>query len=129
MSRILVTDDSASIRLLLKRRLERVGHEVCEARDGCEAIEAVTAGNPGKPELVLLDLMMPRVDGIDALREIKKREPSVPVLLVSALDASEAPRDWELADGHVRKPIDFDDLLARVDLLTGGPPLHGSPSP
>jgi DNA-binding response OmpR family regulator len=72
---------------------------------------------------------MPRVDGIGALREIKKRKPGVPVLLVSAVGESEATKDWELADGHVRKPIDFVDLLARVDLLTGGPPLPGSPSP
>jgi len=128
MSRILITDDSASIRLLLRRRLEREGHEVCEARDGVEAIEAVTADNPEKPDLLLLDLWMPRVDGISALREIKKREPKLPVLLVSALDEAEAKGASEIADGHVKKPIDFANLLARIDLLTGGRPRPGSPS-
>jgi DNA-binding response OmpR family regulator len=129
MSRILVAEDSPAIRLLLRRRLERAGHQVTEARDGIEAIEATMSSLDGKPDLVLLDAMMPNLDGNEALRVLKRRTPETPVLMVSALSGPEVSEDWALADGHLGKPIDFGELLARIDLLTAGPPLPGSPRP
>jgi DNA-binding response OmpR family regulator len=129
MSRILVTEDSPSIRLLLRRRLERAGHEVLEARDGAKAIEAVTGAEAVSPDLVLLDGMMPGVDGTEALRQIKSRSPEIPVIMVSAVSEVSIPPDWEMADAHLSKPIDFGELLARIDLLTGEPPRPGSPNP
>jgi DNA-binding response OmpR family regulator len=129
MSRILVAEDSASIRLLLRRRLERAGHDVVEARDGAEAIEAAGGDSSARPDLVLLDAMMPYVDGSEALQVVKRRAPDLPVIMVSALSGSVTPPEWDLADGHLGKPIDFGELLARIELLTGGPPRPGSPRP
>jgi CheY-like chemotaxis protein len=107
MSRVLVAEDSASIRLLLKRRLERAGHEVVEARDGAEAIEIAVGNGSVAIDLVLLDAMMPNVDGTEALVTIKGRAPDMPVLMVSALNGPRNPGDWDLAEGHLGKPIDF----------------------
>jgi DNA-binding response OmpR family regulator len=129
MSRILIAEDSPSIRLLLRRRLEKAGHEVTEARDGVEAIEATVGSQASKPDLVLLDAMMPNLDGNEALRVLKSRTPETPVLMVSALSGPEVSEDWALADGHLGKPIDFGELLARIDLLTAGPPQPGSRNP
>lgn len=129
MSRVLVAEDSASIRLLLRRRLERAGHEVFEARDGAEAVEAAVGEGSLEPDLVLLDAMMPKVDGAEALRTLKSRAPALPVLMVSALSGSGIREEWNLADGHLSKPIDFGELLARIELLTGGRPRPGFPSP
>jgi len=129
MSRVLVAEDSASIRLLLRRRLERAGHEVIEARDGAEAIEAAVGEASLVPDLVLLDAMMPKLDGAEALRALKSRAPAMPVLMVSALSESEISEEWDLADGHLAKPIDFGELLARIELLTGGRPQPGSRHP
>jgi two-component system response regulator RpaA len=129
MSRILIAEDSPTIRLLLRRRLEMAGHQVTEARDGVEAVEAAAGGSSDKPDLVLLDEMMPNMDGNEALRLLKSRTPEMPVLMVSALSGPDDCEDWALADGHMGKPIDFGELLARIDLLTAGPPRPGSRNP
>ena len=129
MSLVLVAEDSASIRLLLRRRLERAGHEVFEARDGDEAVEAVVGELSLEPDLILLDAMMPKLAGTKALNILKARAPEIPVLMVSALSGASFSDEWSLADGYLDKPIDFVELLNRIDLLTGGQPQPGSPSP
>ena len=129
MSLVLVAEDSASIRLLLRRRLERAGHEVFEARDGDEAVEAVIGELSLEPDLILLDAMMPKLAGTKALNILKGRAPEIPVLMVSALSGASFSDEWSLADGYLDKPIDFVELLNRIDLLTGGQPQPGSPSP
>ena len=129
MSLVLVAEDSASIRLLLRRRLERAGHEVFEARDGDEAVEAVIGELSLEPDLILLDAMMPKLAGTEALNILKGRAPEIPVLMVSALSGASFSDEWSLADGYLDKPIDFVELLNRIDLLIGGQPQPGSPSP
>jgi DNA-binding response OmpR family regulator len=129
MSLVLVAEDSASIRLLLRRRLERAGHEVFEARDGDEAVEAVVGELSLEPDLILLDAMMPKLAGTEALNILKGRAPEIPVLMVSALSGASFSDEWSLADGYLDKPIDFVELLNRIDLLIGGQPQPGSPSP
>jgi DNA-binding response OmpR family regulator len=129
MSLVLVAEDSASIRLLLRRRLERAGHEVFEARDGDEAVEAVVGELSLEPDLILLDAMMPKLAGTEALNILKGRAPEIPVLMVSALSEASFSDEWSLADGYLDKPIDFVELLNRIDLLIGGQPQPGSPSP
>ncbi len=123
MSRVLVAEDSASIRLLLKRRLEMAGHEVIEARDGAAALETLASRREGDaPDVVLLDAMMPRVDGAGVLRRIKSDRPGLPVVIVSALHELDESDRWGRADAHFTKPIDFGELLARIEVLTGGLP-------
>lgn len=123
MTRVLVVDDSPSIRLLLVRRLEMAGHETLEAADGHAAISVLNDANEGEgPDIVLLDAMLPDRSGAEILAAIKLDRPEMPVLAVSAVSGLSRDPEWEAADGHLAKPIDFDDLLGRVERLTGGPP-------
>lgn len=120
MARVLVADDSETILLLMRTRLELAGHEVATACDGQEVIELVNGAVDGGPEVLLLDAMMPRKSGIDALRELRDGGIDTPALIVSAHQNStdaDAPTDLEIA-GYVTKPIDFDLLLGEIDVLT-----------
>ena len=125
MARILVADDSETILLLMRTRLEMAGHTVATAADGQEVLDAV-AGD-GMPDLLLLDAMMPRKSGIDALRELRAAGHEVPALIVSAHQNpgdADAPTDLAI-DGYITKPIDFDRLLETIAALTatgGGAP-------
>lgn len=121
MARVLVADDSETILLLMRTRLELAGHEVETAADGQEVTERVQAGAPGGlPDLHLLDAMMPRKSGIDALRELRAAGIETPVLIVSAhQNAGDADSATDLeVSGYVNKPIDFDRLLAEIAELT-----------
>jgi CheY-like chemotaxis protein len=124
MARILVADDSETILLLMRTRLEMAGHEVQTACDGQEAVETL-GGDPGRAfDLLLLDAMMPRMSGIDALRELRAAGVETPALIVSAhKEGADDQGDSELRiAGFVNKPIDFDDLFRRIDELTGPSP-------
>lgn len=121
MTRVLVADDSETILLLLRTRLELAGYEVETAVDGQEVTELIHGGDPCRlPDLLLLDAMMPRKSGIDALRELRAAGVETPALIVSAhQDATDAnaPDDLEVS-GYLHKPIDFDRLLASIAELT-----------
>jgi two-component system OmpR family response regulator len=121
MARVLVADDSETILLLMRTRLELAGHEVMTAADGQEVTEIIgSGGSEDIPELILLDAMMPRKSGIDALRELRAAGVETPALIVSAhQDPSDAdaPTDLEIS-GFINKPIDFDRLLAEIAALT-----------
>lgn len=124
MARILVADDSETILLLMRTRLEMAGYEVDTAADGQEVTERWRDGDPALlPDLLLLDAMMPRKSGIDALRELRASGVETPALIVSAhQDATDANAPGALeVSGYVNKPIDFDRLLQRVAELTRGP--------
>ena len=120
-TRVLIADDSETILLLLRTRLEMEGYEVITAADGVEVIEAMQRASEPKPEILLLDAMMPRKSGIDALRELRAAGVDTPVLIVSAhqdeMDAG-AATDVEVS-GYITKPIDFDQLFSRIAELTG----------
>lgn len=119
MTRVLIADDSETILLLLRTRLEMEGYEVLTAADGVEVIETMRSANPA-PDILLLDAMMPRKSGIDALRELRAAGVETPVLIVSAhqdeMDAG-APTNVEVS-GYITKPIDFDRLFASIAELT-----------
>jgi DNA-binding response OmpR family regulator len=119
--RVLIADDSETILLLLRTRLEMEGYEVLTAADGVEVIEQVRGAEPG-PDILLLDAMMPRKSGIDALRELRAEGVETPVLIVSAhqdeMDSG-AATDAEVS-GYLTKPIDFDRLFATIAELTRG---------
>ena len=122
MTRVLVADDSETILLLMRTRLELAGYEVETATDGQEVTERYGQGDQ-LPDLLLLDAMMPRKSGIDALRELRAAGVDTPALIVSAhQDATDAdaPSDLEVS-GFVNKPIDFDRLLDSIAELTSSP--------
>jgi DNA-binding response OmpR family regulator len=114
MARILVADDSETILLLLRTRLEIEGHEVKTAADGQEVIDAI--GAAGTFDLFLLDAMMPRKSGIDALRELRAAGIDTPALIVSAhTDGGDGVDHAGLGiDGYITKPIDFEALFAKI---------------
>jgi two-component system, OmpR family, response regulator MprA len=118
MARVLIADDSETILLLMRTRLEMAGHEVDTAADGQEVLDQVAAA--GMPDLLLLDAMMPRLSGLDALRQLRTAGSDIPVLIVSAHQSpgdADAPTDLQI-DGYITKPIDFDRLLERIAELT-----------
>ena len=109
---ILVADDEASIRRILETRLKMVGCDVVVAEDGEEAVEVFNKENP---DLVVLDVMMPKMDGYGVTREIR-RTSDVPIIILTALgDVSERITGLELgADDYVIKPFSPKELEARV---------------
>ncbi|HWT90404.1 MAG TPA: response regulator [Solirubrobacterales bacterium] len=118
MALVLVADDSETILLLMRTRLEMAGHAVETACDGQEVLDHIAGGLV--PDLLLLDAMMPRKSGIDALRELRGAGNDIPALIVSAHQNpgdADAPTDLEL-QGYVNKPIDFDRLLETIAELT-----------
>lgn len=120
MARILVADDSETILLLLRTRLEMEGHAIQTATDGQEVVEVVRR-DPSGLDLLLLDAMMPRTSGIDALRRLREEGVDTPALIVSAhTDGGNGDDHSDLAiSGYIPKPIDFDQLFAKIAELTG----------
>jgi two-component system, sensor histidine kinase and response regulator len=113
--RILVVDDQPINVQLLKRKLERGGLEVSTANNGLEALEQVKAH---KPDLILLDLMMPDMDGIEVCQRLQASSDnrSIPVIFVTARTTKESKLEG-LAVGavdYITKPIDLDETVARV---------------
>jgi two-component system, chemotaxis family, chemotaxis protein CheY len=81
-NRIFIVDDSSDIRTGIRRQLERSGFEVCgEAHDGLDALDKLSKV---RPDLIILDMSMPRMNGVDAARELKYICPNVPVILYTA---------------------------------------------
>lgn len=119
---LLVVDDDRDIRDALQDVLEGAGYCVRLAGDGREALETLRADD-WTPDLILLDLMMPRMNGYE-FRDVQRREEPlchIPVLLASAdPDLPKAARALGVA-GYLRKPLDLDDLLGSVERLCTGP--------
>src|SRR4051795_6011725 len=114
-TRILVVDDDADIRGLLRELLERTGAIVHEAADGKEALRMLY---DARPELIVLDIAMPEMDGWQTLERIREMT-DVPVLMLTAREGElEAVRGLKAgADDYVRKPFGRQELLARVQAL------------
>ena len=109
---ILVVDDEASIRRILETRLSMIGYKVITACDGQEAIEAFRRTSP---DLVVLDVMMPKLDGYGVCQELRK-ESDVPIVMLTALgDVADRITGLELgADDYVVKPFSPKELEARI---------------
>ncbi|MFM7885556.1 MAG: response regulator, partial [Pseudanabaena sp.] len=110
--KILVVDDEASIRRILETRLSMIGYEVVTAADGEEAIEVFHKENP---DLVVLDVMMPKLDGYGVCQELRK-ESDIPIIMLTALgDVADRITGLELgADDYVVKPFSPKELEARI---------------
>ena len=112
---ILVVDDEESVRLLAKRMLEKLGHEVALACDGMEALEEFER-DPGRIDLVVLDMTMPRMDGQETFRRLRAENPEVRVVLSSGYNEQDATNRFAgkgLA-GFIQKPYTLDELAAVV---------------
>ena len=116
MVAVLVVDDDAPVRRMLERTLAAAGYEVATAADGGAALAAVERS---VPDVVVLDVAMPGVDGLSVCRRLRARGLAVPILLLTARDAV-ADRVAGLdagADDYLVKPFATDELLARVRAL------------
>jgi two-component system cell cycle response regulator DivK len=123
MARILYVEDNDDNVYMLKNRLERRGHAVLVARDGRAGVEAARAE---RPDLVLLDLGLPVLDGWEAARLLKadERTRAIPVIALSA-HAMAGDRAHALeagCDDYDTKPVDFARLLVRIEALLGRRP-------
>jgi DNA-binding response OmpR family regulator len=111
--RILIVEDEPRILAFLARGLQAEGFTVDGAGDGVEALERALAEDY---DLVVLDLLLPRLDGLTVLEELQRRRPALPIVVVSARsDGPTKLRGFALgASDYVSKPFSFDELLARV---------------
>ena len=112
-SRILIAEDHVDSREALRYLLEAFGFEVSVAANGRSAIEVALAT---PPSLILMDLMMPGMDGFDAIRELRKdpRTSDVPIIAVTAVDSLQEALDAG-ANDYVRKPVDLRHLIWLVN--------------
>ena len=112
-ARLLVVDDEAMILELLSGSLRMAGFEVITASSGAEAVRAAASG---RPDLVLLDVMMPDGDGFEALRRIRSGGAEVPVIFLTARDeVPDRVAGFGVgADDYVTKPFSLDELLGRI---------------
>jgi DNA-binding response OmpR family regulator len=115
---VLVADDDPDILDLVTFRLDRAGYEVVQARDGQEALDTALAR---APDLCVLDVMMPRLDGYEVTRRLREAEStrSVPVILLTArAQESDVERGFDVgATDYMRKPFSPQELRARVEAL------------
>lgn len=111
--RILLVDDDPNLLVVLAEQLRDDGFEVATARDGQEALHRLDAG---WPDLILLDLMMPKVDGLALAREIKAAA-DLPIIVLSAIDTADSKARLldEVAEDYVSKPYHYPELLARIE--------------
>ena len=118
MARILVADDDVDIRELVEFKLSTLGHDVVSVADGAAAVEACQAQ---RPDLAVLDVMMPGVSGLDAIRAIRA-DPALTDLPVILLTARAQESDVETgfdsgADDYITKPFSPRELASRVEAL------------
>lgn len=120
---VLVVDDDASVRAMLGYVLHDEGYTVREAEDGADALEELLID---PPDCLVLDLMMPRVDGVEVLRRRKDRSLATRtrvLVLTAKTDSRDAVWCWELgADEYLTKPVDPDRLAREVRLLLARTP-------
>ena len=114
--KILVVDDEKLLVKGIKFNLENDGYEVVTGCDGMEAVELAASETP---DLIVLDLMMPRLDGYGLIRELREAGDTTPVLMVTVKDSFDDMRTGfhAGADDYLTKPVNFEELLLRVGAL------------
>jgi CheY-like chemotaxis protein len=121
MPKILLVEDNDMNRDMLSRRLQRKGHEVLMAADG---MQGILMAESELPDLILLDMTLPVIDGWEAARRLKA-SPSTTTIPIIALTAHAMAGDREKAleagcDDYDTKPVDFPQLLTKIDNLVSG---------
>jgi len=117
MPKILIVDDDVSIREILATQLGRLRYETAVAADGVEAVAAFKAN---KPDLILMDLMMPQMDGLKAtqkIRSLEKKGQRTPIIFLTARDSQQDKLSSALSGGDdfISKPVSLQELRERVE--------------
>lgn len=112
MRKILIAEDNSEISDMMKSYLQRAGHDVYQACDGAETLQKV---KDVKPDLVLLDIMMPKLDGFTVCETLRKTT-NIPIIVVSAkVTEEDKVRMFDLgADDYITKPFSFKEMVMRV---------------
>jgi CheY-like chemotaxis protein len=120
--RVLVAEDDPAVRTMLQRLLREAGFEVRTARHGDEALGMALRAS-GEFDLVVTDVRMPVMDGLELARRLRERWPGLPVLYISGYDVelSSGSRRGGIRQSLLRKPFDLDELLREVTRLLGLP--------
>jgi DNA-binding response OmpR family regulator len=113
--KILVIDDDMHIQRLYKEEFEEEGYEVVIASNGKEAIELFDSENP---DIVTLDILLPDVDGIRLLRQMKEKNPKVPIIMSTAYDYRDDFAVWA-SEAYIVKSSDLDELKSTIKKLLG----------
>ncbi|MBW1853709.1 MAG: response regulator [Deltaproteobacteria bacterium] len=111
MSKILIVEDEENIRLLYKEELEDLGYEVIQASDGREAIKKYDLHQPG---LIILDIQLPGMDGIETMNIIREKSRDVPIILCSAYGEYKQDMKTWASEAYIIKSADLKELLATV---------------
>ena len=119
--KVLIVDDEPNILLSVEFLMQREGHEVITARDGQEAVELLAAA---KPDLMILDVMMPRKNGFEVCNEVRA-DPAfadMPILMLTAKGREAEIKKGESlgADAYITKPFSTHELVAKVQVLLDG---------
>ena len=116
MTRILITDDEEKIRTMIAKYAAHENFETDEACDGMEAVEKCAAGSY---DLVIMDIMMPNLDGFSAVKEIRKTDPDIPVIMLSALGQEyDRVHGFDVGvDDYVVKPFSSKELMMRIHAI------------
>jgi DNA-binding response OmpR family regulator len=124
--RLLLIEDDKGLGEFVRQGLREAGHEVDWETDGQRGLREALAT---RHDLVLLDVMLPGMDGLEVLGEMRRREVKTPVLLLTALDGvDDRVRGLDQgADDYLTKPFAFSELLARIRALSRRPPLEMEP--
>jgi two-component system response regulator MprA len=126
--RILVVDDDRAVRESLRRSLSFNGYSVALAQDGVEALDLISTD---RPDAVVLDVMMPRLDGLEVCRQLRSTGDDLPILVLTARDSvSERVAGLDAgADDYLPKPFALEELLARMRALLRRTTLDDGDSP
>jgi twitching motility two-component system response regulator PilH len=120
MARILIADDSPTEVYVLQKILQKGGHQTITVEDGEQAVDYAEAN---QPDLILMDVVMPKLNGFQATRKLSKQDSTkdIPVIIVSSKN-QETDRLWGLrqgAKGYLSKPVEEKELLSLIEALIG----------
>lgn len=121
MAKVLIVEDTEVNRLVLSRRLEKVGFEIAVAVDGQEGLEKA---NSEAPDIIIMDLYLPKIDGPDVIMSLKKSDKTkqIPIIALTAHSFTKG-RDEMVeigCDEYETKPVDFDRLVSKIEALIEG---------
>ncbi len=115
--KILVVDDEAIMRDLLTDFFEMMDYGVMSAKDGSVAMEIITESQPGEYSLIITDINMPKMGGIELFKSVKSKNPDMPIILMTGYGIEKVRQDVEKADGFLAKPFELDDLNRLVSKI------------